>query len=168
VRLKGGDATVFGRLDEEIDACDAAQVSWHIVPGITSASAGVAAIGQSLTRRGRNANVRFMTGHDMQGFADHDWRSLARSGEVAAIYMGKKAARFVQGRLLMHGADPATPVSIIENASRPDQRVVASSLASLSSDLGAAGLTGPALIFYGLEPRRALLSDTHETQQEFA
>ena len=52
VRLKGGDPAVFGRLDEEVDAVEAADIDWHIVPGITAASASVAAIGQSLTRRG--------------------------------------------------------------------------------------------------------------------
>ena len=57
-----------------------------------------------MTKRGRNASVRFLTGHDMKGFADHDWESLAKPNEVAAIYMGKKSARFVQGRLLMFGA----------------------------------------------------------------
>ncbi len=155
VRLKSGDATVFGRLDEEIDAVDAHQIGWHIVPGITSASAAVATIGQSLTRRGRNASVRFLTGHDMKGFADHDWSALARPNEVAAIYMGKKSARFVQGRLLMHGADRATPVTIIENASRPDQRILATSLARLPDDLAAATLSGPALTFLGLAPRDA-------------
>ena len=128
VRLKGGDPTVFGRLDEEIDAVTAAGIPWHVVPGITAASASVAAIGQSLTKRGRNAAVRFLTGHDMTGFADHDWRALARPGEVAAIYMGKKSARFIQGRLIMHGADRATPVTVIENASLPDQRVLSTTL----------------------------------------
>jgi uroporphyrin-III C-methyltransferase len=39
---------------------------------------------------------------------------------VAAIYMGKKSARFLQGRLMMHGAAPDTPVTIVENASRAD------------------------------------------------
>ncbi|MEY8839087.1 uroporphyrinogen-III C-methyltransferase, partial [Cribrihabitans sp. XS_ASV171] len=85
VRLKSGDPTVFGRLDEEIEALEAAGIPWRIVPGITAASAAVAAIGQSLTRRGRNASVRFLTGHDMKGFADHDWTALARPGEVAAV-----------------------------------------------------------------------------------
>lgn len=155
VRLKSGDPTVFGRLDEEIDACDAARIGWHIVPGITAASAAVASIGQSLTRRGRNASVRFLTGHDVAGFADHDWAALARPGEVAAIYMGKKAARFVQGRLLMHGADRATPVTVIENASRPDQRVLSSTLATLPTDLAEAEMNGPALTFLGLAPRAA-------------
>jgi uroporphyrin-III C-methyltransferase/precorrin-2 dehydrogenase/sirohydrochlorin ferrochelatase len=156
VRLKSGDATVFGRLDEEIDAVDALQINWSIVPGITSASAAVAAIGQSLTKRTRNSSVRFLTGHDMKGFADHDWAALARAGEVAAIYMGKKSARFIQGRLIMHGADRHTPVSVIENASRPDQRILETTLDALPAALAAADMTGPALTFYGLAPRQAV------------
>ncbi|MBQ0749116.1 MAG: uroporphyrinogen-III C-methyltransferase [Roseovarius sp.] len=155
VRLKGGDPTVFGRLDEEIEAVTAAGISWHVVPGITAASASVASIGQSLTQRGRNASVRFLTGHDMKGFADHDWSALARPGEVAAIYMGKKSARFIQGRLIMHGADRATPVTVIENASRPDQRILATTLDRLPADLAEAAITGPALTFLGLAPRTA-------------
>ncbi|MGJ8626778.1 MAG: siroheme synthase CysG [Sulfitobacter sp.] len=168
VRLKSGDATVFGRLDEEIDAVDGAGIGWHIVPGITSASAAVAAIGQSLTKRGRNASVRFLTGHDMKGFADHDWAALARPNEVAAIYMGKKSARFVQGRLLMHGADRATPVTVIENASRPDQRILETTLAHLPGDLTDADMSGPALTFYGLAPRAALAAAQETKIEEFA
>ncbi|MEP0963736.1 MAG: siroheme synthase CysG [Roseobacter sp.] len=155
VRLKSGDSTVFGRLDEEIDAVQAHQITWEIVPGITSASAAVAAIGQSLTKRQRNSSVRFLTGHDMQGFADHDWAALARPGEVAAIYMGKKSARFIQGRLIMHGADRHTPMTVIENASRPEQRILETTLDALPSALSAANMTGPALTFYGLAPREA-------------
>ncbi len=155
VRLKSGDPTVFGRLDEEIEAVEAAGISWQIVPGITAASAAVAGIGQSLTRRGRNASVRFLTGHDMKGFADHDWNALARAGSVAAIYMGKKSARFIQGRLIMHGADRQTPVTLVENASRPDQRILATVLERLPTDLADAEMDGPALTFYGLAPRDA-------------
>ena len=165
VRLKGGDPTIFGRLDEEIDAVDAAGLGWHVVPGITAASASVAAIGQSLTKRERNSSVRYLTGHDMKGFADHDWKALARTGEVAAIYMGKKSARFIQGRLIMHGADRATPVTVIENASRPDQRVLSTTLERLPQDLTDAGLTGPALTFYGLAPRAAQAEISHAEQE---
>ena len=170
VRLKSGDATVFGRLDEEIEACDAAHVPWRILPGITAASAAVASIGQSLTRRGRNASVRLLTGHDMAGFADHDWTTLARPGEVAAIYMGKSSARFVQGRLFMHGADRATPVTLVENASRPDQRVLATTLDRLPANLAAAAPSGPVLTLYGLAPRAAAraLPDLALPQKEFA
>ncbi len=166
VRLKSGDPTPFAGLDEEIDACDAAGLAWDIVPGLTAASAAVAAIGQSLTRRGRNSAIRLLTGHDVSGFAAHDWAALARPGEVAAIYMGKKPARFLQGRLLMHGGNPATPLSIVENASRCDQRVVATPLARLRGDLRDAGLNGPVLILLGLAPHAARSLIQH--QQEHA
>lgn len=153
VRLKGGDCGIFGRLDEEIDAVDAAGLSFSILPGLTSAAVAAANIGQSLTRRGRNAALRIVTGHDMAGYAGLDWRGIAAPGTVAAIYMGKKSARFIQGRLIMHGANPETPVTLIENVSRPDQRVIAATLATLAAL--AATLEGPAVILYGLAPRQA-------------
>ncbi|SFS13360.1 siroheme synthase CysG [Yoonia litorea] len=155
VRLKAGDPTVFGRLDEEVEAIEVHNISYSIIPGITAASAAVANIGQSLTKRGRNSAVRLITGHDTKGYADHDWRALAAPGEVAAIYMGKKSARFIQGRLLMHGADPATPVTIIENVSRANQRIIATTLAEMEPTMTQANLTGPAITFYGLAPRDA-------------
>ena len=167
VRLKSGDPAVFGRLDEEVDAVEAAGISYAIVPGITAASAAVAAIGQSLTKRGRNSAVRLMTGHDVKGFADHDWRALARPGEVAAIYMGKRAARYVQGRLLMHGCCPDTPVTVVENASRPDQRVLCTTLSRMEPTMTKAGLAGPAITFIGLAPRAAEAA-LHEIIQEAA
>ncbi len=162
VRLKSGDPTVFGRLDEEIEAVEAAGIEWSVVPGITAASAAVASLGQSLTRRGRNSGARLITGHDVDGLAEHDWRQLARPGEVAAIYMGKRAARFVQGRLMMHGADPATPVGVVENASRPDERILDTTLARLPEDLAEAGLTGPAVILLGLASRGAVAAASTE------
>jgi len=92
----------------------------------------------------------------MKGFADHDWKALASPGEVAAVYMGKASARFIQGRLLMHGVDPATPVTVIENASRPDQRVLSTTVAGMEPAISNAGLSGPALTFIGLAPRNAV------------
>lgn len=155
VRLKGGDPAVYARLAEEVDAAEEAGLSYHVVPGITAASAATAALGESLTKRGRNAALRLLTGHDMKGFAEQDWRALARPGEVAAIYMGKRAARFIQGRLMMHGADPSTPVTLVENASRADQRIVPTTLSRLYADLSEAELNGPAITLYGLAPRAA-------------
>ena len=154
VRLKGGDCGIFGRLDEEIEALEAAGIGFQIVPGLTAASVAAARIGQSLTRRGRNASLRILTGHDMAGFAEHDWRGMARAGEVAAIYMAKASARFIQGRLMMHGAPPDTAVTVVENVSRDDERVTGATLATLTQAV--AGATGPAIILYGLAPRRAV------------
>lgn len=155
-RLKSGDPAVFGRLDEEMDALDGAGIAFEIIPGITAAAAAAASIKVSWTRRGRNKSFRLMTGHDVDGFAEHDWRGLAQPGAAAAIYMGVRAARFVQGRLMIHGADPDTPVTAIENASRGDQKIVATTLAGLPDALASAGITGPAILFLGLAPREAL------------
>lgn len=153
VRLKGGDVGIFARLDEEIEALEAAGLTFAILPGLTAATVAAASIGQSLTRRGRNTSFRIVTGHDMDGFAEHEWRSMAAEGEVAAIYMGKKSARFIQGRLMMHGADPATPATLVENVSRRDQRILPATLATLPE--AAQALEGPAVILYGLAPRAA-------------
>ena len=153
VRLKGGDCGIFGRLDEEIEALEAHGLTFRILPGLTSATVAAAEIGQSLTRRGRNASLRIVTGHDMDGFAEQDWRAMARAGEVTCIYMGKKSARFIQGRLMMHGADAATDVTLVENVSRPDQRILHATLATLPG--AAAQLCGPAVILLGLAPRQA-------------
>lgn len=153
VRLKGGDCGIFGRLDEEIEVLEKAGLTFAILPGLTSATVAAARIGQSLTRRGRNASLRIITGHDMAGFAEQDWRGLARGKEVAAIYMGKKSARFIQGRLMMHGAPGDTPVTLVENVSRSDERIIAATLATLPE--AAASADGPAVILFGLAPRQA-------------
>ncbi len=155
VRLKGGDPAVFGRLDEEIEAVAAAGVGYAVAPGVTAASASAAAIGQSLTKRGRNSSFRILTGHDVNGFAEQDWRALAKSGATAAVYMGGKAANFLRGRLLMHGADAATPVTVVESASRPDQRVTATTLIDLPAVLERVAPGAPAMILLGLAPRAA-------------
>jgi len=155
VRLKSGDPGIFGRLDEELDALEAAGVGWEIVPGVTSAVAAAAEIGRALTRRDRNSAVTLATAQDAAGMAEQDWRALARPGAVTAIYMGVRAARFVQGRLMVHGADPATPVTAVENAGRPARRTLATTLAELPQALAAEGIRGPAILFLGLAPRQA-------------
>lgn len=155
VRLKSGDPTVFGRLDEEMEALDTAGVPFTVLPGVTSATAAAATLKASLTQRGRNSALRVLTAHDMDGFAEQDWRDLAAPGQVAAIYMGVKAAHFLRGRLLMHGCAGDTPVTAVENASRPDQRVISSTLLGLPGALADAAPKGPVMILLGISPREA-------------
>ena len=153
IRLKSGDPLIFGRADEEIDALEIAGVSYSILPGITSAASAAAEIGASLTTRGHNKAVSFLTGHDAKGFAEHDWKGLAEEGARAAVYMGVGASGFIQGRLLMHGADKYLPVTVVENASRGDQIIVATTLERLSEDIKAYGIKGPAILLLGYSPR---------------
>lgn len=153
VRLKSGDPSIFGRLDEELEAVIAAALPYTIIPGITSAVAAAAHLGVSLTRRGRNSELRLITGHDVSGFAEQDWLTLAKPGATAAFYMSKRASRFIQGRLLMRGADPSTPVTIAFNISRKDQHIVASTLTDFPLLLRQQSHKGPAVLMLGLAPR---------------
>lgn len=155
VRLKSGDPLIFGRADEEIDALEAGKISYDIVPGITSAASAAAEIGVSLTSRGHNKSVSFITGHDTKGFAEHDWSALAAPGGRTAVYMGVGAARFIQGRLLLHGAQTSLPVTVVENASRETQIIVQSTLGRLAHDIEKAGIKGPAILLIGYAARSA-------------
>ena len=82
--------------------------------------------------------------------------------------MGVRAARFLKGRLIMHGAAPETPITVVENVSRQDQKVVAATVGTIDHALRDAGISGPAILFLGLTPRAALrnLDNIHEPMQE--
>ena len=162
VRLKSGDPLIFGRADEEIEALQAVNIPVQIVPGITSAAAAAAAINASLTTRGTNKAISLLTGHDAKGFAEQDWVSLARPGGRAAVYMGVGASRFIQGRLMLHGAEADRPVTVVENASRPNQIITSTTLQNLPDDIAAAGINGPAILLIGYAERRV------ETQKRVA
>ena len=153
VRLKSGDPLVFGRADEEFDALDAADIRWSLVPGITAATAAAAEIKASLTSRGVNTAVQYVTGHGEDGFAELDWRALSEPGARAVVYMGVRAARFIQGRLLLHGAAHSTPVTIVENTSRPNSQVLSTTLGQLPVAMTGAKLRGPAVLMLGFSPR---------------
>jgi len=151
VRLKGGDPSIFGRLDEELSHVTSAGIATEVVPGVTAASAAAATLQVSLTRRNRNSSMTFLTAHDAKGFAEHDWQQLVRSGQSLAVYMGRKTANFLQGRLLMHGASEYLPVTCIENISLPTQRAFCSDLGDFATRLDSEDYSGPLLILVGID-----------------
>lgn len=148
VRLKGGDPFMFGRGGEELAACRDAGVECHVVPGVTAALAAAAGAGAPLTHRGSAQAVTFVTGHSAQGGEpDLDWQALARPNQTVVVYMGLSAAAPIAARLIGAGRAGSTPVLIVENASRPDERRIATTLASLPE--AASQLAGPALLMVG-------------------
>jgi uroporphyrin-III C-methyltransferase len=148
VRLKGGDPFIFGRGGEELEACRAAGVETHIVPGVTAALAAGASAGAPLTHRGLAQSVTFVTGHAASGGEpDLDWEGLARPNQTVVIYMGLTTAAAIAARLMAAGRAGSTPALIVENASRSDERRLVTTLSGLSE--AAAGLSGPALLIVG-------------------
>jgi uroporphyrin-III C-methyltransferase len=153
VRLKGGDPFVFGRGGEELLACRAAGVECEIVPGISAAVAASASLGAPLTHRGMAQAVTFVTGHASvasDGAAkepDLDWAALAKPNHTVAVYMGLSTAPMIARRLIAAGRAGSTPVVVVENASRPDERRVLSTLSGLPDAVF--DLDGPAILIIG-------------------
>ena len=155
VQLKFGDPLVFDCLDEEMDALDAAGVDWAILPGISAASAAAACIRVSLTNDKHNSALQFLTTHEVKSFTNQQWLDLAKPGAVAAAYMDKKAAAFLRGRLLMHGASGDAPMTIVENTSRFDQRILKATLMDMPEVLATSNVDCPVVMLMGLAPRSA-------------
>ena len=148
VRLKGGDPTLFGRAQEEIAALGAAGVPCEIVPGVTAALAAAAEAGLSLTQRGLARSVVFVTPRVGRGEAPSDWAKSAAGADTAVIYMGAGEAAAITAALLAAGAPRGLPVLVVENATLPQARRVALTLAELPC-ISAYGFDGPTVIMLG-------------------
>ncbi len=151
VRLKSGDAGIFGRLEEELCALRAAAIDHEVIPGVTAASAAAAAARIPLTRRQTARRLQFVTGHDVTGALPEglNLAALADPGAVTALYMGRRTFAALAGRLIDAGLPPETPALLAEGVSTPGQALTRHSLAGLAEAAGAAGGDAPALILFG-------------------
>ena len=152
VRLKGGDPFIFVRGGEEVEHLQAAGIHVEVVNGITAGLAAVTSLGVPLTHRQHAHGVVFVTGHAKPGATGTDWRALAATAHSArltlVIYMGVSGAERIQSELLT-GLPADTPVAVIQNASLPSQRHIATSLGRLSADIKLSGLVSPSVIVVG-------------------
>jgi len=149
VRLKGGDPFVFGRGGEELEFLASHGVPFEVVPGITAAIACGAYAGIPLTHREHSQSVRLVTAHCRDSLDSLDWASLARERQTLAFYMGVAGLGAIRDGLLRHGRDAATPVAIIEHASRSQQRVTLATLAELEDVARRGHIESPALLVVG-------------------
>jgi uroporphyrin-III C-methyltransferase len=151
VRLKSGDAGIFGRLEEELDALREAGIGYEIIPGVTTACAAAASSGIPLTRRHTARRVQFVTGADVKGElpADLDWSALADPHAVTAVYMGKRTFPALAAQLMAHGMSPDTPALLAESVGHAHQRFVRTSIAELAKQLAQENVTATAVILFG-------------------
>jgi uroporphyrin-III C-methyltransferase / precorrin-2 dehydrogenase / sirohydrochlorin ferrochelatase len=155
VRLKGGDPYVFGRGAEEQAALEKLGIAVDVVPGITAALGCAASAKLPLTQRGLNRSITLLTASSETGIAEHDWAALAKQGTVFAIYMGVNASGDVSARLLDAGIAHHTPVSIIENGTLPNERVIDTTIGNLWQTVNTQGVVGPAIIYVGLSKAKS-------------
>jgi uroporphyrin-III C-methyltransferase len=153
VRLKGGDPFIFGRGGEEAEAARAAGVPVEVVPGISAANGAAAASQIALTHREASSIVSFVAGNcrsDLgKGLAEQDWSGLAGKGRTLVIYMGVSTAPQIAEKLMADGLAPDMAVAVIENAARPEMRVLRGLLAGLPELVEREAVKSPALIVIG-------------------
>lgn len=149
VRLKGGDPSVFGRSGEERDYLEAHGVEVEVVPGVTAACAAAAQFGFPLTHRGEARRLLLATARTLDGGLADGWREAADEETTVALYMAGQAAHEVAARLIAEGRAPATPALAVENAGRPEARLISCDLASLPQAVQQAAFTGPVLLLVG-------------------
>ena len=148
VRLKGGDPFVFGRGGEEAEAARAAGVAVQVVPGISAANGAAAAAQIPLTHRSSASIVSFVAGQ-CQGLSEQNWAGLAGKDRTLVIYMGLATAEAIAEKLMADGLAPDVPVAVIENATRPQMRVLRGPLAGLPDLVARHAVKSPALIVIG-------------------
>lgn len=149
VRLKGGDAFIFGRGGEELEYLRAHHIPYEVVPGITAALACAAYAGIPLTHRDHAQSVRLVTAHCREDEDTLDWAGLAQERQTLAFYMGVGQLDTLSARLIKHGRAPSTPFALIENGSRPEQRVVTGRLDEVASVARSHSVRAPALLVIG-------------------
>ena len=148
VRLKGGDPMVFGRGGEEIDGLRAAGIAVDVVPGITSANGAAASTKIPLTHRDYAAEVSFVTAARRDG-ALADVRGLAGKDRTLVVYMGIARAQALSDALIADGVDAELPLAIVENATRPEERVMISTVIALADAVARNNVRSPALFIIG-------------------
>jgi len=137
---------VFGRGGEEMAACIEAGIPVEVVPGVTSAIAVPGLAGIPVTSRGVTASVFIASGH-----AGADAAALAAilHGVTAVFLMAVTALPEIVEAALAAGADPETPVAIIENGSLPTQRITRGDLSAIVRLARETEVKPPAVIVVG-------------------
>ncbi len=148
VRLKGGDAFVFGRGGEEVEALRKASVAYSIVPGITAALGAGAEFEVPLTFRDQARRITFVTAHQADDTGSIDWSTLNDPEATLVVYMGLTSAPSVREGLLAAGRSPETPAGVFARVTRNDAKAAVGTLEQLPA-LVEQVQGGPAILIIG-------------------
>tara|TARA_Y100000590_G_scaffold454595_1_gene601680 strand:- start:6902 stop:7696 length:795 start_codon:yes stop_codon:yes gene_type:complete len=150
LRLKGGDPFVFARGAEESFTLNQANISYRVIPGVTSSIGGMASASIPATSRDTNSCIVFLTGHNSKGDMPDDinWNAVARI-PVVVMYMAIKHLPVISQRLISEGRDEKEPIAIIQDATLKTQKVLQSSLKKINDDVKLNNIKAPAIIVLG-------------------
>lgn len=147
VRLKCGDPGVFARGAEEVEALEAADIPYEIVPGVTAASAASAALGGFLTERGTCDTLVLATGQSEAIAKNTRWIRHLQPGTRIALYMGVGSADKVALALVDAGLADQVRIDIVSRAQQQDQTLASCGASTLLETIEETGVTSPAILF---------------------
>jgi len=146
VRLKGGDPSIFGRGNEEMEVLRASGIEFEIIPGVTAAMAAAASAQISLTDRRVASRLIFLTNHCSLPSDHRSGADASPSGGTYVVYMpGGDSAQLSQ-RLRAAGLENDTPCVVVSRASTPEEVVYAARLSDLAN---APHFAAPSLLIAG-------------------
>lgn len=149
VRLKGGDPLVFGRGGEELDFLYDNNIKFEIVPGISSSIASCEYAGIPLTYRNISRSFHVFTAHAMGEYNHLDFTIISKLEGTLVFLMGIANLEKIVNGLLENGKSKSSQASIVENACRPNQRVIVGTLENIVSLAKEKNIKSPAAIIVG-------------------
>ncbi|RJQ44877.1 MAG: precorrin-4 C(11)-methyltransferase [Gaiellales bacterium] len=149
VRLHSGDPAFYGAIKEQIARLRAEGVAFAVAPGVTSLSAAAAALESELTVPGVSQTVIITRAEGRTPVPGRESLGrLSAHGATMAVFLSAGLAAKVQEQLL-EGYPPETPIAVVQNASRPGQVILRTSVGALAADMEAAGIQRTAIILVG-------------------
>lgn len=148
VRLKGGDPFVFGRGKEEQEFAARHGVACTVIPGISSCIAVPASIGIPVTYRGASESFWVITGTTSSHQLSEDVALAAQSTATVVILMGLSKLEEIT-RIYKKMGKSKTPIAIIQNGTRVDQREVVGTIGNILRRAKTASIKGPAVLVIG-------------------
>lgn len=133
LRLKGGDATLFSNVLEELQTVKKHEIPYEIIPGISAAFGAAAYTGIPLTARGFSRGVRFLTLYDLDKVEDHQWQDWATTEDTLVFYMSGQRLDFLTKQLLNNGIETDKGIAVVQQATTPNQKTKVFSFEDIQS-----------------------------------
>lgn len=143
-RLKGGDPSIFGRLEEELQALAEVGVTSEVIPGVTAALAAAAQSQRPLTRRGQGRTVALTTAMTLQ----HALQA-GHHADTEVFYMAGQQLAALSDSLQACGWPKDTAVSVVSRAGCADAQFSTHTVGSLAQ-AGALHAGRPAVVTVGV------------------
>ncbi|MFH1027860.1 MAG: precorrin-4 C(11)-methyltransferase [Pseudomonadota bacterium] len=150
VRLHTGDPSIYGAIQEQMEALDRIGVTYQVVPGVTSAFAAAAALKQELTLPELSQTVIFTRVEGRTPVPERErLTEIARIGATLVIYLSVGMIEKVVEQLQQGAYTGDTAAAIVCRASWEDEQIILGSLADIAAKVREAGIDRQALIIVG-------------------